>query len=440
MNYATVCSGIEAPSVAWESLGWKAQWFSEVEPFPCRVLKHHYPSVPNLGDMLKLEENKIFNESTIDLFTGGTPCQSFSIAGLRGGLDDVRGNLSLEFCRILITKRPRWFLWENVPGIFSSFTDDKDSKRYTGRRIAASGTYEPEFDITQTADFAALLSAFSECGYSCAWRILDAQYFGVPQRRRRVFVIGYLGNDWRPPFAVLFERESLQRDNTPQRTQGQNTSGTINASAARSRGAGIDPGMITAEPLTGRPYSDRGSDSNIIMAHGQANAEICEGIAPTLNCNHEAPILANAVTPIIYPLVQITSKTNGNNPKAGDPSPSLTSDCDRHAVLYSIMPQNSGKDYKAREVSVTQPLTTNGHFQGNQGGDIVQMKNIVRRLTPLECERLQGFPDHYTAIPRAADGPRYKAIGNSMAVPVMRWIGQRIQAVDDILKSVNPIN
>jgi DNA (cytosine-5)-methyltransferase 1 len=370
MNYATVSSGIEAPSVAWHDLGWRPQWFSENAPFPSRVLKHHYPDVPNLGDMLQLENNKIFNESVIDLLAGGTPCQSFSIAGLRGGLADVRGNLSLEFCRILIRKRPSWFLWENVPGVFSSFSDE------------AADTNGP---IWQTADFATLLSAFSECGYSCAWRVLDAQYFGVPQRRRRVFVIGYLGNDWRPPFAVLFERAGLQRDITPQRAQEQNSSGTINACAARSRGAGIDPGMITAETITGnhRGYVDNGTGLNLV--------------ADTIQAGYGDK----------------SDRGDGKNLIAGcwwdGGQTSQTLD----AVLHKgqTMPEK------------------------NRFPAIIQ-RSMVRRLTPLECERLQGFPDHYTAIPRAADGPRYKAIGNSMAVPVMRWIGFRIDAVDKILSNL----
>jgi DNA (cytosine-5)-methyltransferase 1 len=242
MNYSDVCTGIGAPTVAWKPLGWKAQWFSEIEPFPCKVLKYHYPDIPNLGDMMKLENNEIFRHSNIDVFVGGTPCQSFSLAGLRGGMADVRGNLALEFCRILTIKRPRWFVWENVPGVFSSFTDDPNSTSYTGYDSGAG----PEYDITQTADFATLLAAFSECGYSCAWRVLDSQWFGVPQRRRRVFVVGHIGNDWRPPFAVLFERHSLQGHPSPGEKKEQSLTGTINAGAGRSRGAGIDPACLPA--------------------------------------------------------------------------------------------------------------------------------------------------------------------------------------------------
>lgn len=180
MKYGSVCSGIEAATVAWHPMGWKAQWFSEIEPFPCRLLKHHYPDVPNLGDMTKLTQNKVFNESTIDVLVGGTPCQSFSVAGLRGGLADGRGNLALEYCKLLIAKQPRWFVWENVPGVFSSFSNEAGSEIYNWDKENAASLNG--YDVTETADFASLLTAFQECGYSCCWRVYDSQYFGVPLR------------------------------------------------------------------------------------------------------------------------------------------------------------------------------------------------------------------------------------------------------------------
>ena len=184
MKYGSVCSGIEAASVAWHSLGWEAQWYSEIEHFPSEVLKHRFPDVPNLGDMTQLTSNPTFNEKSIDLLVGGTPCQSFSVAGLRGGLADPRGNLMLTFLALADTKKPKWIVWENVPGVLSS----------NGGR-----------------DFGTFLSALGNIGYGFAYRVLDAQHFGVAQRRRRVFVVGHLG-DWRPAAAVLFESESLQRD------------------------------------------------------------------------------------------------------------------------------------------------------------------------------------------------------------------------------------
>jgi len=353
MKYGSVCSGIEAATIAWRPLGWTPAWFSEIAPFPCRLLAHHYPHVPNLGDMVQIEQNETFQKTAIDLLVGGTPCQSFSTAGLRRGLADARGNLALEFCRILAKKRPRWFIWENVPGVFS---------------------------VEEGEAFRSILAAFSDCGYSLSWRVLDAQFFGVPQQRRRVLVVGHIGDDWRPPAAVLFEPEIMRRDSTESGEKGKDITGTIGRRTdGRSIGAGeAEGGMLIARPLTSRSYadnesreanlvaftlrgtgfdaSDDGTRQTLVIAHGQPNAEILEDRCPTLNCNHEQPVL-------VYINV-------GNLP------------C------------------------------------------------VVRRITPMECERLQGFPDNFTSIPKASDSARYEALGNSMAVPVMHWIGSRIQHID----------
>jgi DNA (cytosine-5)-methyltransferase 1 len=209
MKYGSVCSGIEAASVAWESLGWQAQWYSEIEHFPSEVLAHRFPTVPNLGDMTKLQENEIFNGNSIDLLVGGTPCTSFSVAGLRRGLDDPRGQLMLTFVELAARKRPRWVVWENVPGVLSS-NKGGDFASFlgllTGRDIQA-----PVGGWTNSGCIEGISSA-----YGVAWTMLDAQDFGVAQRRKRIFVIGYLG-DWRPPAAVLFERNRLQGDTAKSR-------------------------------------------------------------------------------------------------------------------------------------------------------------------------------------------------------------------------------
>jgi DNA-cytosine methyltransferase len=173
MIYGSICSGIEAATVAWEPLGFRPAWFAEIDPFCSALLAHHYPGVQNLGDFTRIETGA----GPIDMLAGGTPCQSFSVAGRRGGLEDARGNLAIEFCRLAGRLRPRWIVWENVPGVLSS----------NGGR-----------------DFGAILGALADLGYGCAWRVLDAQFFGVPQRRRRVFVVGHLG-DWRRAAAVLLE-------------------------------------------------------------------------------------------------------------------------------------------------------------------------------------------------------------------------------------------
>jgi len=186
MRYLSVCSGIEAATVAWHSLGWTPAGFAEIEPFPRAVLAHHYPEVPLHGDFTQTADADC---ADVDLLVGGTPCQSFSVAGLRGGLADQRGNLALEYLRLAERTRARWLVWENVPGVLSS---------------------------NRGRDFGAILGGMVELGYGFAYRVLDAQYFGVPQRRRRVFVVGYLG-DWRPAAAVLFERESLRGNPAPSR-------------------------------------------------------------------------------------------------------------------------------------------------------------------------------------------------------------------------------
>jgi DNA (cytosine-5)-methyltransferase 1 len=293
MKYLSVCSGIEAATVAWKDLGWKAVGFSDIEKFPSEVLKTHYPHVTNFGDMTKYKEWNI-NE-TVDLLVGGTPCQSFSVAGLRKGLEDPRGNLSLTYVGILDKFRPKWFIWENVPGVLSS---------------------------SKGRDFGSFLGAVAELGYGFSYRVLDAQYFGVPQRRRRVFVVGCLG-DWKSAAKVLFESESLCRN---------------------PKKIGSEKKEIA--PTITRGFGDRGYDFD----------------------------------------------------------------------------QIAGGGFKIDKVSKC--LTTKIRNDLETESFIVDKK--VRRLTPMECERLQGFPDNYTKTPTSSDSTRYKALGNSMAVPVMRWIGKRI--------------
>ncbi len=340
MIFGSVCSGIEAASVAWEPLGWRSAWFSEIEKFPSAVLAHHYPNVPNLGDMTKITKRREFNERRIDLLVGGTPCQSFSIAGLREGMADPRGNLSLVFLGILNKVRPRWVVWENVTGMLSS--DGGEA-------------------------FGSFVGGMAKLGYGLSWRVLDAQYFGVPQRRRRVFVIGYFG-DWRPPAGVLFEQESLRRHITQSQIKREDIAGTIAARFGISRN---NPEELVVQDKPKNPSHGEGgpeleikNKDAVAFTQNDAGRDATEGKCPTLR-----------------------SGGAGGLPQA--------------AVAYDM---------------------------------------IVRRLTPCECERLQGFPDNWTRIPwrgkktkDCPDGLRYRAIGNSMAVPVMRWIGERIEMVDKLL-------
>lgn len=372
MIFISVCSGIEAASCAWHPLGWRAFAFSEIEAFPSAVLAHHYPNVPNLGDMTKFKE---WPDADVDVLVGGTPCQSFSVAGLRKGLADPRGNLMLTYLAIADKYRPRWLVWENVPGVLSS----------NGGR-----------------DFGTFLGGLAELGYGFAYRVLDAQFFGVAQRRRRVFVVGHLG-DWRRAAAVLFERHSLQGNPAPRRKAGEGFAHPVAPCLGASgrgfeRGGetrGQDPVVAVAPTLAGTangggangPGRDVDScESLICMSSGQANAEIAVDRRTTINCLHEAPIVANAL-------------------------------------------RGEGFDAKMPYVGAL------AAEPGMKQQSYIRQSMQVRRLTPRECERLQGFPDDYTLIPYrnkpAADGPRYKTLGNSMAVPCMRWIGERIEMVEE---------
>jgi DNA (cytosine-5)-methyltransferase 1 len=353
MRYLSVCSGIEAATVAWHPLGWWAAGFSEIEKFPSQVLAHHYPDVPNHGDMTNYKE---WNLGSIDLLVGGTPCQSFSVAGLRKGMADPRGNLALVYCGILDHFRPKWFVWENVPGVLSS----------GGGR-----------------DFGSFLGAVGELGYGFAYRVLDAQWFGVAQRRRRVFVVGCLG-DWRSAAAVLFERESLRRDIAPSREAGQKVAPTVVSGSPFSRTENQRVECDAIVPVADPAYCLETTCNDYSRADGfnmVAQPVACYGI-PGNWIGRKPENGGNAVEPM------------------DNIAPCLTG-ADRHGVASAM---------------------------------------AVRRLTPTECERLQGFPDGYTDIQLngkpTPDGPRYKALGNSMAVPVMRWIGQRIADLEP--RSANP--
>ena len=308
MNYLSLCSGVEAASLAWEPLGWSPWAFSEFEPAACAVLAHHWPQVQNLGDMARYQE---WPDAAIDVLVGGTPCQSFSVAGLRKGLSDPRGNLMLTFGAIAGRYRPRWLVWENVPGVLSS----------GGGR-----------------DFGAFLGMLAELGYGFAYRVLDAQHFGCAAPRARVFVVGHYG-DWRRAAAVLLERHALQGNPAPGRT----------------------PRLEGARTLTSA------------APHGHGDAH------PIVPCWWDG----------------------GQKAQTAD------------AVLHKQQTMPDKRRFPAL-------IDSTG----------------LRFCTPREWERMMGMPDDHTLVPYRgqpmADGPRYRMIGNSMAVPVMRWIGERIAAVDSI--------
>lgn len=367
MRYVSVCSGIEAATVAWHPLGWRAEWYSEIDAFPSTVLDHYYPSTPNLGDMTKFRE---WPDAAFNVLVGGTPCQSFSVAGFRKGLADPRGNLMLVYLAIASRYRPDWLVWENVPGVLST----------NGGR-----------------DFGAFVWALGKLGYGWAYRSLDAQYFNLAQRRERVFVVAS-ARGWPSAAAVLFERACLRGDSAPSRKAGEEV----------------------ALPLTCRV--DRGGEhreahgNNLIAFNARQDPDFWNDCIGPLDTDGSTQAIAHALRgeghdasedgtgrgvplyPVCFDETQITSATNRCNPQPGDPSHPLAAG--------------------ARAPTIAAPWG-------------------VRRLTPRECERLQGFPDDYTLIQYrgkpAKDSPRYKALGNSMAVPTMRWIAQRIEMVERAL-------
>ena len=413
MKFGSVCSGIEAASVAWNPLGWKAQWFSEIEPFPCSVLAHHYPDTPNHGDMTKFEE---WPDGPIDLLCGGTPCQSFSVAGLRKGLDDPRGNLMLTFGAVARKFRPRWLVWENVPGVLSS----------NGGR-----------------DFGTFLGMLGQLGYGFAYRILDAQHFGVPQRRRRVFVVGCLG-DWRAAAAVLFERHSLQGHPAPRR-ETREVAPTI---PSRSTGGGdlgtdfdCDGGLQLSMCLNAKGGAGRlDAESETLIPTNGGAFDVAHSLrGEGFDASEDGTGRGTPLVPVAFDPTQITSATNRSNPKAGDPCHTLAKGAHAPAIAFDC--KASGKNgFGVGEVAST--MRSMGHADSHQNGgghQAVMQSMQVRRLTPRECKRLQGFPDDYTNVLHrgkpAADGPRYKALGNSWAVPVVRWIGERIETVNAIRRA-----
>jgi DNA (cytosine-5)-methyltransferase 1 len=323
MRYLSTFSGIEAASVAWGPLGFVPVAFAEVDPFCNTVLSHHYPDVPNLGDVTTFSH---WPDANLDVLAGGSPCQSFSLAGLRKGMDDPRGNLLLSYLGIADRFRPRWVVWENVPGVLSS----------NGGR--AFGTF---------------LGALEELGYGWAYRVLDAQYFGVAQVRRRVFVVGCL-DGWQRSGAVLFERESLLGVSAP----------------------------IGAED---EPDADVGDEVRCLGC----------GILWTPDGGLECCPICGSEQSWAAPLCGTLS--DGAHMGGG----------------------LNGQD------------ATSGRLLVHAG--------LPRRLTPTECERLQGFPDGWTDVPykgrsSAPDGPRFRAIANSIAVPVLRYLGRRLQFVDSLPK------
>ena len=457
---------MEAASVAWHPLGWQPVGFSEIEPFPCAILKHRFPNIPNHGSLTEYRQWPL-EPGAIDLLVGGTPCQSFSVAGLRKGLDDPRGNLALVFLGLADKLKPRWIVWENVPGVLSS----------NGGR-----------------DLGSFLGALVQLGYGFSMRVLDAQHFGVPQRRRRVFVVACLG-DWRAPAEVLLEPDCVRRDIKKGRAKGQGSAAGSEGGvgADHPEGCWWDGGQVSqtldAVLQKGQTMPEKNRFPAVLqpLSHWDGS-----DVHPTLNqsakgsggvgaSNQELFSQGGAYLvpgqPIPYRKSKRACSTTDNETWVEAEASNTLNNFDlgdtrtTHAVVEPFAwTQNQREEVRIlgdktgalalpgthQSNYIAEPSVYENHAQdsrvsgplevaptvaakfGTGGGNVPLVGAMaVRRLTPVECERLQGFPDNWSRISwkgkpedQCPDGPRYKACGNSMAVPVMRWIGERIAAAD----------
>jgi DNA (cytosine-5)-methyltransferase 1 len=428
MKYFSVCSGVGTDHLAFGPLGWECQGFAEIAPFPSAVLEHRFPGVKNYGDFTKVTKDEV---GSVDLLVGGTPCQSFSIAGQRGGLDDPRGNLALEFVRLAVRLEAKWIIWENVPGVLTS----------GGGR-----------------DFGSILRAFRDSGYSLAWRVLDAQWFGVPQRRRRVFLVGCVGGA--SPVPVLFESPSLRRDTPPSRETREETSRDTGESPTRSstwwNGNSVASTLDSSLLRKRQTMPDKNRFSAIISYVPDVVGIITTAYGSKNYSNHQEVTSGSVVAYAPFDLAQITSKANYSTVHTGDPVPPLNTVSQMHVAAIH---QNNRSEVRLSDTAYA--LNGGGgkpgqgtpavlHIRTGQTGangsnisenlshtldsttSAVSYGTIVRRLTPRECERLQGYPDDWTLVPwrgkQAPDTLRYQAIGNGIALPVLEWIGKRLDA------------
>lgn len=425
LRFLSVCSGIEAASVAWPQ--WQAVAFSEIEKFPSAVLAHHYPDVPNLGDFTKIDTATL---GRVDILAGGTPCQAFSVAGLRGGLNDERGNLTLKFVELAHALAAgnglRNAVWENVVGVLSDKTNAFGC--FLAGLVGADAAIVPPGRWTNAGMVAGPKGR-------AAWRVFDAQYFGVAQRRRRVIVVADFGNG-ADPTAVLLVEEGLRRDTPPRREARKDVAPTISARTKGGGGLGTDfdldgglvrhavdvaPCLRDGGNSTGgdRPYGTDADTADSLIAY---TPEIARCVA-----TREGSSQDYETTTMVAQSVAIRGREGGATAELGG------------EIATALRASQGGGDkphvlafdtYNQDTAEVTHTLR-----RSSWNGDAIPavLTSAVRRLTPVECERLQGFPDNYTAIPwrgkpasECPDGPRYKALGNSWAVPLFTWLGRRI--------------
>jgi DNA (cytosine-5)-methyltransferase 1 len=574
LSYGSVCSGIEAVSLAWRPLGLNPLWFAEVDPFANAVLSHHYPDVPNLGDMTRIAPGVLRGSIEAPaILVGGTPCQSFSVAGMRKGLSDPRGALTIHYvelanaidkARIKQKKAPAIIVWENVPGVLSDRANAFGC--FLGALAGAGCELQPSGPRWTDAG----------CVYgpqrAIVWRVLDAQHFGVAQRRKRVFLVAS-ARDGFDPSEILFESSGMRRDSAPSREAlqeaaaaaskgsqcscvsqpacsetrheemrcitlcfgGGNTSAPLQSAAcltARGHKCDFEVETFAAQALCGAAVSHpltcahsaadgngRGTPvvaaSRIRLVAAQAISGaishtltsclglkedgtgrgcpvlatagmrvfaaqgVCGNISHTLNTANNGKGCSEDGTGRGVPVVAVNYRFQGRDITADLKSSTCISFAQNsrdelrleggHGHIVGALSAGGGKPGQGYPVVATVSFRGREHNIGAAiGGDLISALRAsshdnanslvssgefeihltlmpgsgcdgllsdlltwqVRRLMPLECERLQGIPDHYTLVPYrgkpAADGPRYKAIGNSMAVNCVSWIGRRL--------------
>lgn len=465
MRYLSLFSGMEAAHLAWAPIGWECVGVAEIDPAACHLLRKRLPDVPNLGSVTEITEEQIAALGPLDVVIGGSPCQDLSVAGRRAGLKGARSSLYHEQLRIFNAARhlcgARWLVWENVPGAFSS-NKGRDFAVVVG---AMAGSVVP----VPVEGWGSEGVALGDNGL-VEWSVLDAQWFGVAQRRRRVFAVLDTG-DWacRPP--VLLECDSLRGDSAPSRDQGEGVTGTLSARTQGGGGLGTDfecqggliprvAGKLSANHKAAGSSTQRDAHADLLIpavahtlrADGFDASEDGTGrgtplvpvVAFAQNQRDEVREVAVAGALAAQPgMKQTTYLAFGC--KDSDPSRSVSSDVSptlramghlgSHAnaggqvavayttKLHNTASNNAGKLFEERTTCL----------DANSPAPALLTPTQVRRLTPLECERLQGAPDGWTLVMNAkgkpmADGPRYKILGNSFAVPVIRWIGTRIEA------------
>lgn len=446
MRCGSICAGIAGIDLAFDRQGFETVWYSEIDPNCNKLLAVKLPNAKAYGDLAQFKPDP--GRDRVDVIFGGTPCQDLSVAGKRAGLDGERSGLFFQMVRVCKRLRPSLVVWENVPGAFSS-NDGRDFqaviRAFTGLKVEVPG------DGWGNAGF--VRTPFPLCRWHVAWRVLDAQYCGVPQRRRRIVLVASLG-DARCA-EILFEPESVRGDSAPSRKAGQRVAGSLSARTEGGGGLGTDfeagggacrkhsrPKATSSTETTAKPTLSEHSAPERIRGGGNGQdaytghiiadcngprtggAEVMTDGSPTLNCNHEAPIVFQ---PRFY------TRDNKTGGQADSVHPPLTAAQERSrgdavtAIAFTERTRKDGRNFECQEEQAY--ALTNPGLGGRTHSRSIAVAATVRRLTPTECERLQGLPDGHTK--GFSDSVRYRMIGNSVAVPVFEWVAARIKAISN---------